>query len=585
MADDGRDVQWTRAQYGGTLAGQGPFALSADGVDLVAVRTSTGLRVFEGRCPHQGALLGEGELDGGTLVCRNHRWRFDASSGRRDVGPQCLRACPSQQRADGLFVDTCALQADPQTKAKRQISALPGPKGWPILGMALDLPVDALHLTLERWAREYGPLFRFRAGLRTFVVASDPEIAHQALRARPEVFRRDKRVEPVFAELGVAGVFSVEGAAWRPQRRLAMDALSQRHLRDFYATLAKVAARLHARWRAAAASGEIVDLPDDLMRFTVDVTTSLAFGCDLNTLEGGEDVIQRELSLVFPTFARRLNAMLPYWRLFRLAPDRRVDKAIATLRVWIAELVAQARAKHEAEPTRQPENFLEAMVAGRDEDGKPFTDEVLFGNAMTMLLAGEDTTANSVAWAVHLLCDHPDEVAALRAQLDDRMGDTSVPADLEVANHIDRGTAIANEAMRLRPVAPLNFVQANCDTVLGDLHIPAGTPVVILARIAATDAAHFGEPERFLPARWLEKSERAHDPGASMPFGSGPRICPGRSLALLEMRVLLATLYKSFDVERVTPADQVREVYSFTVMPSALEVRLRARSVAPDAGG
>lgn len=577
MADADRDARWTRASHGAALVGDGPFPLSADGIDLVGVRTSGGLRVFEGRCPHQGALLGEGEIEGGKLVCRNHRWRFDLDSGRRDGGPQCLRACPSQMRGDEVFVDTRSLSDDPKTKAKRKISDLPGPRGWPVVGMAFDLGVDGLHLTLEKWARTYGPLFRFNAGMREFVVTSDPVLIDQALRARPETFRRDQRVEPVFAELGVTGVFSVEGAAWRPQRRLAMDALSQRHLRDFYATLAKVAARLHKRWAAAAASGEVVDLPDDLMRFTVDVTTSLAFGCDLNTLEGGEDVIQRELSLVFPTFARRLNSMFPYWRWFRLAPDRRVDKAIATLRVWIAELVTQARRKHEADPTRKPENFLESMVAGRDEDGKPFADEVLFGNAMTMLLAGEDTTANSVAWAVHLLCDHPDEVAALRAQLDARLGDDAVPADLDVANVLDRATAISNESMRLRPVAPVNFVQANVDTVLGDIHIPKDTPVVILGRIAATDATYFGEPERFLPARWLEKTDRVHEPGASMPFGSGPRICPGRTLALVEMRVLLATLYKSFEVERVTPSEDVREVYSFTIMPSELKVRLRAR--------
>jgi cytochrome P450/nitrite reductase/ring-hydroxylating ferredoxin subunit len=577
MADADRDAQWTRARYASALEGDGPFAVSADGIELVAVRTSSGLRVFEGRCPHQGALLGEGELEAGTLVCRNHRWRFDTTTGRRDGGPQCLRACPSEQRDDALFVDTRALRAAPKAKAKRRISELPGPKGWPIVGMAFDLGVGDLHLTLEDWARKYGPVFRFSAGMREFVVTSDPELIDQALRARPETFRRDRRVEPVFAELGVTGVFSVEGATWRPQRRLAMDALSQRHLRDFYGTLAKVAARLHARWTAAAQRGDVVDLPDDLMRFTVDVTTSLAFGCDLNTIEGGEDVIQRELSLVFPTFARRLNAMIPYWRWFRLAPDRRVDQAIASLRVWIAELVTEARRKHAADPSRKPENFLESMVAGRDEDGKPFADEVLFGNAMTMLLAGEDTTANSVAWAVHLLCDHPDEVAALRAQLDQRMGDTRVPADLEIANLLDRATAISNEAMRLRPVAPINFVQANSDTVLGDIEIPKDTPIVIVGRIAATDAKYFGEPERFLPQRWLEKTDRAHDAGASMPFGSGPRICPGRSLALVEMRVLLATLYKSFDVERVTPAADVREVYSFTIMPSELKVRLRAR--------
>jgi cytochrome P450 len=485
----------------------------------------------------------------------------------------------SEVRGDELFVDVAPLGDGTASRptATREIADLPGPKGWPLIGVALDLEVSRLHLTLEQWAREYGPVYRVNLGARSLVATSDPELIDQCLRARPDVFRRDARVEPVFAELGVTGVFSVEGATWRPQRRLAMDALSQRHLRDFYATLAKVARRLHARWAKAAATGEIVDMPDDLMRFTVDVTTTLAFGVDLDTIEGGEDVIQRDLSLVFPTFARRLNAMIPWWRLVRMPKDRKVDRAIARLRVWIAELVAEARRKLAADPDRKPENFLESMVAGKDEAGKPFSDEVLFGNAMTMLLAGEDTTANSVAWSVHLLCEHPDEVAALRRQLDEKLGDEIVPPDLEAANRLDRTTAIANEAMRLLPVAPLNFVQANQDTVVGDIRIPKDAGIIVLGRIAATDDKYFGDAARFLPSRWLEKTGRAHDPSASMPFGSGPRICPGRSLALVEMRVLLATLYKSFEVERVGKAEDVREIYSFTVGPSALKVRLRAR--------
>ena len=581
MSEPDRTAKWTQASRSGDLVGDGPFAVSAGGVDLVAVRTSAGLRVYDGRCPHQGALLGEGELDGEVLVCRNHRWRFDAATGRREGGPQCLRACPSEVRDGGLFVDLGALATKTAATATRSIAELPGPKGLPWIGNALDLDVPRLHLVLEDWARTYGSTFQLLAGGRRFVVVSEPGLIEQALRDRPETYSRDAKVAPVFSELGVAGVFSVEGAGWRPQRRLAMEALSQRHLRGFYDTLAKVAARLHARWARAAASGEVVDMPDDLMRFTVDVTTALAFGCDLNTLEGGDDVIQRELSLVFPTFARRLNSLIPYWRWIRLPEDRRVDRAIAALRVWIAELIAEARRKLAADPTRKPENFLESMVAGRDEHGQPFADEVLFGNAMTMLLAGEDTTANSVAWAIHLLCDHPEEVAALRRQLDEQLGEHAVPPDLEAANRIDRATAIANEAMRLRPVAPLNFVQANSDTVLGDFHIPKGTPVILLGRIAATDARHFSSPECFRPARWLDKSEPVHDAGASMPFGSGPRICPGRSLALVEMRVLLATLYRSFAVERVGDGKDVREVYAFTVGPSHLKVRLRARDVRP----
>src|SRR5688572_31905580 len=97
---------WTCAGRAADLRGDGPFAVSAGGVDLVVVRTTGGLRAFQGRCPHQGALLGEGELDGDTLVCRNHRWRFDAATGKRQGGPECLVSCAVEVRGDELWVDT-----------------------------------------------------------------------------------------------------------------------------------------------------------------------------------------------------------------------------------------------------------------------------------------------------------------------------------------------------------------------------------------------------------------------------------------------------------------------------------------------
>jgi cytochrome P450/nitrite reductase/ring-hydroxylating ferredoxin subunit len=574
--------RWTRAARTEELVGDGPFALAADGVDLVAVRTGVSLKVFEGRCPHQGALLGEGEMEGGALVCRNHRWRFDTTTGKRDRGTECLRSCKSELRADGLWVDARTLPREKaSTPARRKLADLPHPpRGLPFVGHALHLDVKRLHLVLEKWARDLGDVYAFDVPHKSFLALGDPALIDAALRARPETFRRDERVEPVFEELSVGGVFSAEGVAWRPQRRLAMEALSQKNLRTFYPTLGAVAERLRRRWERAAESGAVVDIQDDLMRFTVDVTTSLVFGRDLNTLDGGEDVIQRHLELVFPTFAKRLNALIPLWRFVRLPADRRVDEAIAAIRAWLAELLTEARARRAAEPDSPPANFLESMLAARDDEGKPFSDEVLFGNAMTMLLAGEDTTANSVAWAVHLLCDAPSEVAELQDELDAALGEAPVPPDLERANRLDRASAVAQEAMRLLPVAPLNFLNANHDTMLGDIEIPKGTGVITLMRVPATNATYFERPLSFQPGRWVDatRGAGAHDPTVLQPFGSGPRICPGRTLALVEMRVMLATLYKNFDVERVGARQAVKELYSFTVGPQDLRVRLKRRA-------
>ena len=571
---------WTRLTRLTDLRGAGPFALSADGIDLVVARTESGLRAFQGRCPHQGALLGEGELDGDRLVCRNHRWEFDAATGQRLGGPECLVACPIELRDGELWADTASLcYRTGEHAVRRRIADLPGPRGLPLVGNMLQIELQRFHLVLEQWAAMYGSLYVYHMGPHPVLVVSDPVLAGQILRARPETYRRLGNVEPVFAEMGVSGVFSAEGTAWRPQRRLAVEALSHRNLCGFFPTLEGVTRRLRGRWERKAAEGATLDLAEELKRFTVDVTTMLAFGYDANTIEQDHDVIQRKLGLVFPAFGRRLISLVPTWRWLRMPSDRRLDRALAELREWLGVRIADARARLTADPSRaeRPANFLESMIAARDADGRPFADEVIFGNAMTMLLAGEDTTANTLVWAIHHLCDAPDAVTRLRAEVDAIIGGDGVAASIEMADRLAFAGAVANEAMRLRPVAPFTFVEPTRDVVIGDIAVPKGTFVGVLTRVPAMDSAHFAQPTKFRPERWIDGgiAGGAHDPSAYMPFGSGPRICPGRTLALLEMKMVLAMLYGAFDVKRVGDAREVREHFAFTMSPATVRVRLR----------
>ena len=584
---------WKRVARAAEIRGPGPHAVAADGIDVVLVRAAAGLRAFEGRCPHRGALLGEGELHDGVLVCRNHRWRFDVETGRRDGGPECLTPCAAREEGGEILVDVSAL-ARPKAAAKqarRRFQDLPGPRKLPFIGSSYLLKPDQMHLQFEAWGREFGTPYSFAVGPRKLVVFSDMLDMMPVLRDRPEAFTRGSNLAPVFKELGVAGVFSAEGAAWRPQRRLSMEALSHRHLRASFPTLAAVAERLRARWLRAAERGEVLDVAEELKRFTVDVTTQLVFGYDLDTLGKDDDVIQRKLGLLFPTFSRRLFAIVPWWRVIRLPADRAVDRAVAELRVWLHGLVSEARARLASNPelAEHPRNFLEVMLTARDENGKPFDDETIFGNAMTMLLAGEDTTAYTLAWCVHHLLEAPEEVTALTGELRSVLGDLVVPSTIDMAGRLVYANGVANETMRLRPVAPLFFLEATADTVVGDVEIPAGMVTVLMIRPPALSASNFDRPEAFRPARWLEDraANGPHDPSAHQPFGSGPRICPGRTLALLEMKMVLATIYQSFEVERVGAASDVREKMSFTMTPVELRVKLRPRrqAAAPTGNG
>ncbi|HRI68053.1 MAG TPA: cytochrome P450 [Polyangium sp.] len=578
--EESRTKTWERAARVEDLRDDGPFALSAGGQEIVAVRTNGELRVFEGRCPHQGALLGEGGVEGNALVCRNHRWQFDRTTGRRIGGKQCLRVCPSRVEQGELWVDVSALTAKADSAATRTIADLPGPRPLPWIGNVHQLRGTPAHLVAEEWSRMYGSIYVLRFGKRPIVVVTDPRLTLPILRDRPETFRRINKLEPTLEELGVAGVFSAEGDAWRAQRRLAMEALSQKHLRGFFPTLANVAERLRKRWERAADERRELDICDELERFTVDVTTLLVFGHDLNTIEhDDDDVIQQHLELLFPAIGRRLHSLFPYWRYFKLPKDKKVDRAVAALRAWLETLVAETRAKLAAEPQRAeaPANFLEAMVAARDADGRPFEDKIVIGNGFTMLLAGEDTTAYSLAWTIHHLCDDARATQALRAESDRLLGDRWLDADLEQAGKLAYANAAANESMRLRPVAPGLIMEPMKDVVIGDVAIPRGVPIALMCRLPNLSAERFSRPNEFVPERWIDPGAGPHDASAFIPFGSGPRLCPGRALALLEMRVVLSMLYRNFDVERIGASEDVREGVAFTMHPVNLRVRLLRR--------
>ncbi|HEY6135581.1 MAG TPA: cytochrome P450 [Rubrivivax sp.] len=468
--------------------------------------------------------------------------------------------------------------------ASRAIGSLAGPRGWPLVGHLLQFDMPRLHLQMEAWARDFGPLYRIRIGRRDVLVLSDPDAIAVALRARPDTWRRLSSFEPILREMGGHGVFSAEGDDWRRQRRLVMSAFDPAHLRRFMPSLLRVAERLLRRWVGAAQAGARMDLQAELMRFSVDVTAGLAFGVDMNTVEQERSELHEHLEKVFPMIHRRMNLPLAYWRYVKLPVDRAFDRDVQAIRAAGHELLAQAHQRLRDQPDRvlAPTDLLEAMLVARDADGSALSEEEILGNVLTILVAGEDTTANSLAWALYLLGRHPAAWDRVVAEADTVLGAATLPASVEQVRTLPYAEACVNEAMRLHPVAPLLFLDALRETRVLDVQVPAGTTLFCAMRPGAVDAARIEQAGGFVPERWLggDATLAAASPKrVSMPFGAGPRLCPGRTLAMLEMNLVLALVARNFELLEVgtdqgtPPAERM----AFTMFPLGLRLRLGLR--------
>jgi cytochrome P450 len=200
---------------------------------------------------------------------------------------------------------------------------------------------------------------------------------------------------------------------------------------------------------------------------------------------------------------------------------------------------------------------------------------------LTMLLAGEDTTANTLAWMIYLLSRNPNALQRARDEVRANLGAQGLPMELDQLSALVFVEACAHETMRLKPVAPIILSEAVRDSVVAGIEVPASQLVMLLMRPAATDERHFRAAQAFDPARWL--AEAGRNPGSAkrvaMPFGAGPRLCPGRYLAVLEMKMVIAMLLGSFEVQSVRTADgrEPQEQLALTMSPVGLRMTLGLR--------
>jgi cytochrome P450 len=259
---------------------------------------------------------------------------------------------------------------------------------------------------------------------------------------------------------------------------------------------------------------------------------------------------------------------LPDW--VPTSGNRHYREAVARVEGIIFDLIAEHRGRSGGQG-----DLLARLLRARDEEGGAMTDRQLRDEALTLYLAGQETTAIALAFCWYLLARNPDQEAKLVAELGATLGGRSpTPADLP---HLPYTDGVLREALRLYPPVWAITREPVADDHIGGYVIRRGTLVFLPQWIVHRDPRFFVEPERFEPERWQGDLERRLPRFAYFPFGGGPRICIGREFAMLEARLVLATLVQRFHLDLV-PDHPVEPLPAMTLRPKAgIKVIVRRR--------
>jgi cytochrome P450 len=380
-------------------------------------------------------------------------------------------------------------------------------------------------------------LVRYRTRFVDWVLVSVPELIHDILVARAELFRRDDVAQGVLSPLlGTTSLLTAEGADWKWQRRAAAPIFRHEKLLALVPTFNTVAMRQVERWRAAA-NERPLDVADAMSQTTLEII--------VDTMLGGRGALDvqkftRALTTYLDSFPWRfILAMfrapwLPYPGRWRSARAREHMYREAT------RLIAQRRQT----PSAGADLLDHLLQAGDEETGRMMSDDELARNLVTFILAGHETTAVALTWTLWLLAKYPHVQDQVAAEVQATIGTGNVEAQ-----HIERLTftkQVLQEAMRLYPPVPAITRQPLAPLMLGDEQLTPATTVAITIYPLHRNRRIWKNPDAFDPDRFTVEQIKARPRNAYLPFGAGPRICIGASFAMIEAAVVLALVVRAF---------------------------------------
>jgi cytochrome P450 len=383
--------------------------------------------------------------------------------------------------------------------------------------------------TLEQAARRYGDVVYLPALWRRVYFINHPDYIKDLLVTSAHKFEKSPAIKSMQRVLG-GGLLTSEREFHLRQRRLAQPAFHRERLASYGSAMAAYAARWRERWRA----GMQADLHEELMGLTLAIVGKTLFDYDLTV--DSEDIAQ-SLETFQALFRVMMMPFAPVLERLPLPAMRRLGRARRRVDEIVYRIIRERRASG-----RDHGDLLSMLLQAQDTDGDggQMTDRQLRDEALTLILAGHETTANALTWTFYLLAKHPDVEARLQAELDVALaGRLPSVDDLPRLSYAEMVLA---EAMRLYPPAYAVGRWSLEDHAFGPYEIPKHSVVLTSQWVMHRDARFFPEPERFDPGRWTPEARATRPKFSYYPFGGGNRVCIGEGFAWMEGVLVLATL-------------------------------------------
>jgi cytochrome P450 len=425
----------------------------------------------------------------------------------------------------------------------------PGPKGHFLTGSIPEFTKDTLAFLLD--IRKYGDLASFMFGpFRAFVVSS-PELVHQVLVTNADKFYKPNSLKKSTFPVVGNGLFTNDGDSWKHQRRLVQPAFHTRRIGAYAEVMVEHAQALMSRWR----SGEAYDIDHEMVRLTMGIVSKTLFDADVS---GEANEISEMVTNALEVVNKRLDRLVNFPEWVPSPENRRLHQAVKRLDVMIQRFIGDRRKSGEDKG-----DLLSMLLLARDEDGGGgMTDQQVRDEAMTVFGAGHETTASALMWTWYLLSQHPQVEAKLIEELDTVLsGRVPELSDLPRLTYTEM---VLKESMRLYPPAWSITRESIADVELGSYPVEKGHVIILNVYGMHRDARYFPDPLRFDPERFSAENEPSIPKYAYIPFGGGPRVCIGNAFAMMEAKLILATIAPRFHFA-LAPGQQVAPQRVFTL--------------------